>query len=116
MPRSRSDAVTANGATSIRVPGAYLHALHTRCEEQAHMSMPEYLTLADAEIPAWEREKAARVAALMAERTGRPTSARSADLPSKLPAPFDNWPVGRQRTFTVDVDDTITLRTGGVFR
>jgi hypothetical protein len=79
------------------------------------MSMPDFLLLTDAEIPAWERDKAKRVADLMAERNGTPISAHSSDLPPGLPPPFDmKW--SRGRGFTVTPDDEITLRAFGPWR
>jgi hypothetical protein len=56
------------------------------------------------------------VAALMAERTGQPMSAQSYMLPDGLPAPFELFPVGRQRCFTIDPTDTITMRQLGSWR
>ena len=66
-------------------------------------------------IPAWEHANAERAAEFRRERAGQPLSAQSRMLPPNLPAPFDNWPRGRQRSFSVTPDDTITLRTLGVF-
>jgi len=115
MPRSRSGAVTTDGHITIRCPGAYLRVLRKRCEEDAHAAAPDYLLLADSEIPAWERDNAERAAALLRERTGKPVNAQSYMLPDGLPPPFDHWPRGGggRRSFVVSPDDTITLKLDG---
>jgi hypothetical protein len=64
------------------------------------------------EVAAWERGKAARKADLISERYGEPLTARSSDMPPGLPPPFDiKWTRGR--SFSIDPDDTITLREFG---
>jgi hypothetical protein len=103
---------SGNGSSTNRFPGAYAHVLQKRCEMEAHMAISavsNYLLLADDEVPAWERAKAERAAALVRERTGRPVNAMSHDLPRGLPSPFENYPVGGQRSFRVLPTDEIRL-------
>jgi hypothetical protein len=71
------------------------------------------LTEADSEqLAAHERDYRERVAALVERRrwAGEPVNARSSQLPFGLPPPFEQWPRGGQRWFTVTADDRITLR------
>lgn len=103
---------TTNGHSTDRFPGAYVHVLQKRCEEELYDGS---LALTDApseELEADERDYRRRVAALVARRrrAGEPVIARSSDLPPGLPSPFENWPRGGQRSFTVTADDRIALR------
>jgi hypothetical protein len=108
MPRS---AITANGHNTIRVPGAYRHALEMKCERDAEIAARDYLMLDDADIPEWERENAERNAALIAERDGLPVMVQDYMLPDGLPPPFDHWPRGGSRgSFVVMPDDTVTFK------
>ena len=111
MPRSRSGAVMTNGHSTIRCPGAYAHALHKVCERDAAIGAPCFLTLANEDVPAWHRGNAERVAALMAERNGKPVNCQSYMLPDGLQPPFDQWPLGGSRgSFTVTPDDVIRFK------
>jgi hypothetical protein len=110
MPRSRSGAVTTDGHSVVRVPGAYWHALEKKCELDAMIAARDYLTLDDADIPEWERENAERKAALIRERDGQPVRVQTYMLPDGLPPPFDRWPQGGGKgSFVVMPDDTITF-------
>jgi hypothetical protein len=108
-------AAKGDGHRTIRRRGAYKHVLKGICERDAMAAATSYLLLDDAQIPAWNEANAQRKAALMRERSGEDLSAPSYMLPPNLPAPFDNWPRGCQRSFSVTPDDTITLRTLGAF-
>jgi hypothetical protein len=94
----------------------YASVLQKRCEKDA-FSGSEYLLASDdpVRLAAFEEERRVRTAALVAERDGKPVTACSSELPPNLPAPFDNWPRGRQRSFSVTPDDMIMLRTLGAF-
>jgi|SRR6516225_1754220 hypothetical protein len=116
MPRSRPSGVTANGHTTIRSPGAYLHVLQKMCRERTHDCEYALTDCTAEEAAQCERENERRAAALMAERMGEPLNAQSYMLPDGLPAPFERFPVGRQRCFRVEPDDTITLRSSGRFQ
>ena len=115
MPIDRARTATNNGHNTIRRRGAYRHVLGEICERDALACAVSFLTLDDEEIPGWERANAQRKAALMRERSGEDLSAQSHMLPANLPVPFDSWPRGCQRSFTVRPDDTIALRTLGAF-
>jgi hypothetical protein len=115
MPIERARTSTGNGHRVIRCPGVYAALLQKRCEQDA-FSGGEYLVASDdpVRLAAFEQQRAERTAALMAERDGKPVTACSSDLPPGLPVPFDR-PRGRQRSFVVSSDDTVTLRTLGAF-
>ncbi|OBJ86510.1 hypothetical protein A5640_11130 [Mycobacterium asiaticum] len=99
------------------MPGAYEYVLQRRCELEAEMAMQADLSIPsvledDYDEAVWEREKAARVAALMDERRGQPLRVQSWQLPPGLPPPFEHWPRGGgRRSFIVTPDDQIELRT-----
>ena len=118
MPVVRPSGVpTTNGHNSIRSPGCYERVLRKRCEIDAHMGMPDFLlsVATNDEAVEWEREKAQRAAALMAERYGPSLNVSSIGLSPGLPPPFDHkWTRGRR--FTVSEDDEITLRAFGSWR
>jgi hypothetical protein len=115
VPIERARAGTSNGHNTIRRRGAYRHVLGIVCERDASAAADNYLLLDVSQIPAWEKANAQRMAALMRERSGEELSAQSYMLPPNLPIPFDNWPRGCQRSFSVTCDDVITLRTMGAF-
>lgn len=93
--------------------GAYACVLQRVCKRELPYDGSLALTDASAEeLAADEREYRERLAALVRERFGQPVTCYSSDLPSGLPAPFENWPRReRQRRFVVDRTDTITLVT-----
>jgi hypothetical protein len=90
--------------------------LEKRCAEEAD---DDGLWLSQAAASAavrgaFETEQAARIAALMRDRYGKPVLAHSRHLPPGLPPPFDRAP-RRQRVFTVGPDDSISLRSFGAW-
>jgi hypothetical protein len=101
--------VILNGDKVIHVPGAYAEVLQTVCAEAVEDS---YASLAaeESEAASVRREEVARIAQLMRERSGEPVGCTSYQLPDGLPTPFEHWPPGAQRTFTVTPDDVVTLR------
>jgi hypothetical protein len=115
VPIERTRNSTANGHNTIRRRGAYRHVVKEICERDAMAAADNYLLLDESQIPAWEKANAQRMTALMRERSGEDLSAQSYMLPPDLPVPFDNWPRGCQRSFSVTCDDVIALRTMGAF-
>jgi hypothetical protein len=95
----------------------YLRLLHKLCEQRVTDASGWLLASGDpAELAKHEAEHAARLAAAMDERRGQPLRVRSSQLPSNLPPPYDNYPRGGQRVFTITDDDVITLTMMGVMR
>jgi hypothetical protein len=117
----RPATITTNGHNSTVWPGAYEHALRKICERDADIAAPDFLTLADEDVEAWELGIAAHVAALIAARNGQPVRVQSYMLPDGMPSPlFDRFPRNgiSRGSFTITPDDRVTLRprlfTGGV--
>jgi hypothetical protein len=117
MPR-RVNAGTGNGHSKIQgPPGIYEHLLVKTCTETA-TNPAAWLVASDnpSALSMFKQEQARRVAELIAQRKGKPiVGVQSHHLPSGLPEPFGQFPRG-QRTFIVNPDDTITLRTMGAWQ
>jgi hypothetical protein len=103
---------TTNGHTITRIPGAYVCVLQKRCAEELYDGSWALTDVTSEQSEAYERDYRERVAALVERRrrAGEPVNAQSCDLPPGLPAPFENWPRGGQRFFSVASDDTIKLK------
>ncbi|MGV0081735.1 hypothetical protein ACRUZW_26025 [Mycobacterium colombiense] len=113
----RPPTATANGHSTQHVPGVYESTLRKLCEQRVEDATNWLVASDDPEQMAkWEAEHASRLAALMDERRGQPLRVRSSQLPSNLPPPFENYPRGGQRVFTITDDDVITLTMMGVTR
>jgi hypothetical protein len=99
----------SNGAKTIRWPGAYAFALDRQCERDAMAAAPDYLTLPDSEVEAWERANDERKATLIAERDGQPVRVQSYMLPDGMPSPmFAHFPSNRG-IFMITPDDVVTF-------
>ena len=114
MPRRPSS--TGNGHSKTHVPGIYEQVLVKTCaEDAANPGAWLDASVNPLALSTFERERAQRVAELIAERRGKPVHVRSHQLPPGLPEPFGQFPRG-QRTFVVRPDDSITLRTMGAWQ
>ncbi len=101
MPVERG---ATNGSGTGRFPGTYAYVLQKICERDAYMSMPCILDRQDWDN--WEQEKAEKVAALIAERNGKPLRVMSHMLPPNLPPPYER---GGRRRFIIEPTDEIRL-------
>lgn len=113
MPISRD--VTGdnqNAFLSVHVPGVYQAVLQTVCEQEAE---DPYWALRDnwADEVAnalHDAEEAAKIAALIAEREGRPVHCQNYQLPEGVLGHFRQFPSVTMKCYTVTPDDVITLR------
>ena len=103
MPVERG---ATNGSGTGRFSGAYAYVLQKICERDAHNSMPCILDLGDSEWDNWDRMLAEKVAALIAERNGKPLRVMSHMLPPNLPPPYER---GGRRRFIIEPTDEIRL-------
>jgi hypothetical protein len=113
MPIERNGRVVSNtgGQMTTHEPGAYASVLQKVCAEIAQGEQGNAVLLDDETALDEQQEQCAqRTAELMRERHGKPVNCRSYQLPSGLPAPFERFPVGGQRGFTVTPNDQIILK------
>jgi len=107
----RSGGVAVNGQNaipSIHAPGSYEHVLEAVCFEACYDPSPWLDDCDEVRLAELKAEQAAKE--LAEQRRGAPVHAQSYQLPSGLPAPFETFPTGGQRCFTVEPSDVITLR------
>lgn len=107
-----------NGHSTIHVPGVYADVLEQVVREEiADTSFWLTQEASDEAVRAeFERAEEARIAREIEKRWGTTVFARSYQLPSGLPPPFDQWPLGgSRRSFAVHPDDTIRVRTMGAW-
>lgn len=118
MPIDRAVGVTTNGHSAIRVPGVYAEVLEQVVREEI-ADTAFWLTdesSDEAVRTEFERAEEARIAQEIEKRWGTTLFARSYQLPSELPPPFEQWPRGgSRRSFTVHPDDMIRVRSMGVW-
>lgn len=113
MPIERNGRVVsdADGQIATHEAGAYASVLQKVCAEIAQGEQGNAVLLdEETALDELQEECAQRTAELMRERHGKPVNCRSYQLPSGLHAPFESFPVGGQRCFTVAPDDTIILK------
>lgn len=111
MPIERNCRVpTADGQMTTYEPGAYEHVLRMKCEQIAEAESGDAVLTGDGDLAEINGRTEQRTAELMEQRRGETLNCQSWQLPRGLHAPFEGFPVGGQRCFTVDPTDTIALR------
>ena len=110
MAIDRNDHLVDNWDMAIHCPGAYMHVLTKVCQEHTYRDGDAILRCSSPEqLEQMQRDYGERTAALIQEKMGEPVLAHSAHLPSGLPAPFERFPRGELRGFSVMPDDRIHL-------
>jgi hypothetical protein len=113
MPIERNGRVVSNtdGQMTMHEPGAYEHVLHAVCVRVAQEESGNAVLTDDGpDLAGINGQIAQRTAELMEQRRGETLICQSHQLPSGMHAPFEGFPVGGQRCFRVDPDDTIVLK------
>lgn len=117
MPIDRAAVGTANGHSTICVPGVYERVLAEVVREQVSDGASWLTDEASDEQARAEfvRGQEAQIAQAIEICWGATSVARTYHLPPDLPPPFDSRCGGR-RSFTVSADDTVRVRTMGAWQ